>query len=189
MKLRLGLCTQPLLSLAKGGGLSRGPTTPERKKEKTTTTTKSQGTATKTTMHINSGNGDEVKGMDRFGNDASGGARWAQLPPPHTHTHLIFRPNWGPKGRKKFLERPSLPLIWLSGWPDPIRIWRFGSATGRYRDLRSTAEREWKTSQRKIVGNLEKDNIRKVKGKQLFMAIDGVVWSGPYLALSSIRIN
>ena len=34
MKLRFDLCTQPLLSLAKGGGLSRGTTTPSRKQEK-----------------------------------------------------------------------------------------------------------------------------------------------------------
>ena len=179
MKLCLGLCTQPLLSLAKGGGLSRGTTTPSRKQEKQ---------QQQKPRHCNSGNGDEVKEMDRFGNDVSGGcrggARGGQPHPP-----LISRPNWGPKGRNKILLKPGLPLIWGSGWPGPLRIRRFGSATGRYRDLRSTAKREWKTSQRKTEGNLEKDNIQKVKGKQLFTGIDGVVWSGPYLPLSSMRIN
>ena len=34
-------------------------------------------------------------------------------PPP-----LIFRPNWGPKGRKIFLFRPGIPLI--AGWPPPL---------------------------------------------------------------------
>ena len=34
-------------------------------------------------------------------------------PPP-----LIFRPNWGPKGRKNFLFRPGIPLI--AGWPPPV---------------------------------------------------------------------
>ena len=37
-------------------------------------------------------------------------------PPPHP---LIFRPNWGPKGRKTFFGdfRPPPPLIQGSGWP------------------------------------------------------------------------
>ena len=42
---------------------------------------------------------------------------------------LIFRPNWGPKGRKKFFwDRP--PLILGSGWPSPppsphpyLKVW------------------------------------------------------------------
>ena len=43
---------------------------------------------------------------------------------------LIFRPNWGPKGRKKFFWRPiSSPLIKGSGWPLPL-ILRSGSGTG-----------------------------------------------------------
>ena len=32
---------------------------------------------------------------------------------------LIFRPNWGPKGRKKFVLRLPLPLISGSGWLHP----------------------------------------------------------------------
>ena len=32
---------------------------------------------------------------------------------------LNFRPNWGPKGRKKFFLWPGLPLISGSGWPPP----------------------------------------------------------------------
>ena len=32
---------------------------------------------------------------------------------------LIFRPNWGPKGRKKFVLRLPLPLISGSGWLRP----------------------------------------------------------------------
>ena len=54
-----------------------------------------------------------------------GGAQGAHPPP------LIFRPNWGPKGRKKmFLETaPAPPFISRSGWPSPpylrasIRHW------------------------------------------------------------------
>ena len=38
---------------------------------------------------------------------------------------LIFRPNWGPKGRKIFFFRPDIPLI--SGWP-PHVIWMSVSA-------------------------------------------------------------
>ena len=33
---------------------------------------------------------------------------------------LIFRPNWGPKGRKKFVLRLPLPLISGSGWLCPL---------------------------------------------------------------------
>ena len=32
---------------------------------------------------------------------------------------LIFRPKWGPKGRKKVFWRPGPPLILESGWPAP----------------------------------------------------------------------
>ena len=41
-----------------------------------------------------------------------GEARGARLP-------LIFRPKWGPKGRKKVFWRPGPPLISGSGWPAP----------------------------------------------------------------------
>ena len=47
---------------------------------------------------------------------------------------LNFRPNWGPKGRKKIFLWPGLPLISGSGWPplppppNPL-ILRSGSAT------------------------------------------------------------
>ena len=39
---------------------------------------------------------------------------------PGGATPLIFRPNWGPKGRKLFffLETEP-PLIYVSGWPTP----------------------------------------------------------------------
>ena len=34
---------------------------------------------------------------------------------------LIFRPNWGPKGRKRhFFLWPDLPVISGSGWPPPL---------------------------------------------------------------------
>ena len=42
---------------------------------------------------------------------------------------LIFRPNWGPKGRKNFYLRPGPLLISGSGWPDPssprfyLKVW------------------------------------------------------------------
>ena len=44
----------------------------------------------------------------------SGGSRggaWVARAP------LIFRPNWGPKGRKKIFWRPPPPLVSGSGWP------------------------------------------------------------------------
>ena len=108
-------------------------------------------------MQINGDNGDEVKEMDRFGNDVSGGSRGgaqgAHLPPPP----LCLDQTEARGAEKNFFEA----LISGSGWPGPLCIWRFGAAIGRYRDLRSTAKREWKTSQRKTVGNLEKDNISK----------------------------
>ena len=45
---------------------------------------------------------------------------------------LIFRPDWGPKGRKKFFgdrppPPPPHPFISGSGWPQPL-IWRSGWA-------------------------------------------------------------
>ena len=53
-----------------------------------------------------------------------GRGRRAQPLPP-----LIFRPDWGPKGRKNFFgDQPPLPpFISGSGWPQPL-IWRFGWA-------------------------------------------------------------
>ena len=52
--------------------------------------------------------------------EGPGGAR----PPP-----LIFRPNWGPKGGKNFMETGPPPYlrIWITG---PPLFWRSGSATG-----------------------------------------------------------
>ena len=45
-----------------------------------------------------------------FGGGCKGGARGARPP------SLIFRPNWGPKGRKIYIFwRPGPPLIWRSG--------------------------------------------------------------------------
>ena len=38
--------------------------------------------------------------------------------PPHPPP-LMFRPNWGPKGRKNVFWRPGTPLISGSGWPPP----------------------------------------------------------------------
>ena len=52
-----------------------------------------------------------------------GGARGAQPP-------LIFRPKWGPKGRKKFFSGRRPPLSQGSGWRPPPLVWRSGSATG-----------------------------------------------------------
>ena len=58
--------------------------------------------------------------------DSSGGSRRGALGPSHP---LIFRPNWGPKGRKKVLRDRS-PLFSGSGWlsSSPL-IWRSESAT------------------------------------------------------------
>ena len=45
---------------------------------------------------------------------------------------LIFRPNWGPKSRKKSFWDRAPPLISVSGWPAPLPlpfIWSSGSAT------------------------------------------------------------
>ena len=44
------------------------------------------------------------------------GAPFAPRPPPGgLGPPLIFRPNWGPKGRNNFFRRPGLP----PGWPLP----------------------------------------------------------------------
>ena len=56
---------------------------------------------------------DTVQGL------GSGGSRGAPSPRP-----LVFRPNWGPKGRKKiFWGQPPHPL--------PAFIWRYGSTAAR----------------------------------------------------------
>ena len=58
-----------------------------------------------------------------FSGRSRGGA-WGAQPP------LIFRPKWGPKGRKKFFLRPGSPPL-SQGLDDrPRLIWRPGSATG-----------------------------------------------------------
>ena len=57
--------------------------------------------------------------------ESSGGGSRGRAPP------LIFRPKWGPKGRKKFWGDGSSPISG-SGWPLPPPhpvIWRSGSAT------------------------------------------------------------
>ena len=44
--------------------------------------------------------------------------------------HLIFRPCWGPKGRRRFFWHcPRRPLISGSGWPPLPPIWGSASAT------------------------------------------------------------
>ena len=56
--------------------------------------------------------------------DGSRGGAWGARPLP------IFRPNWGPKGRKTISLRPRPShLISGSGWPGLPLIWRYGSAT------------------------------------------------------------
>jgi len=62
---------------------------------------------------------------------------------------LVFRPNWGPKCRKKFFRRPPPPpLISGSRWPGPPRlIWSSGYAFGMYSNhatLRTNSSfRDW----------------------------------------------
>ena len=51
---------------------------------------------------------------------------------------LIFRPNWGPKGRKNLFLRLR-PLLSGSGWPPSLLIWRSGSATDIFRLKRRLA--------------------------------------------------
>ena len=47
---------------------------------------------------------------------------------PGGEAPLIFRPKWGPKGRKKFFwDRPPYLRVWMTA---PPLIWRSGSATG-----------------------------------------------------------
>ena len=62
---------------------------------------------------------------------------------------FIFRPNWGPKGRKKFFwdPRPTPPP---SPPPPPSLTWRSGSATGNYHLAYPTGRqnlRAWQTWQ------------------------------------------
>ena len=57
---------------------------------------------------------------------------------------LIFTPNWGPKGGKKFFwdRAPPFVRVWMTGPPPPSPlIWRSGSATEDYRLLR-----DWETN-------------------------------------------
>ena len=59
-----------------------------------------------------------------FGNQAFGSGRfdilqWLIQEGTGGPSPLIFRPNWGPKGRKKFFGDRS-PLIQGSGWPSPL---------------------------------------------------------------------
>ena len=56
-----------------------------------------------------------------------GGARGARAP-------LIFRPNWGPKGRKKIFEDRS-PTPYHRVWVTAPLIWRPGHATDQYHPL------------------------------------------------------
>ena len=42
-----------------------------------------------------------------------------------------FRPNWGPKGRKKFFGGPPTRYLWVSMTRAPL-IWKSGYATGMY---------------------------------------------------------
>ena len=57
--------------------------------------------------------------------EACGGFRGGARAP------LLFRPNWGPKGGKKFLEAASPPYlrVWMTGHHPPPLIWRSGSVT------------------------------------------------------------
>ena len=45
-----------------------------------------------------------------------GGVRGPRVPPP-----LIFRPNWGPRGQKRFWRLPHPPVSG-SGWPPPAYL-------------------------------------------------------------------
>ena len=56
--------------------------------------------------------------------DNRGGSRGGGRGP---RPSLSFRPNWGPKGRKKFFLRPRPPPS-----PSPHLIWRSGSATEQF---------------------------------------------------------
>ena len=82
-----------------------------------------------------------------FSGGSRGEARGASLPP------IIFRPNWGPKGRKKF-EAAPLPylrvwMVWMTAPPfppppppppPPPILCRYISATGLSLAWRNTAE-------------------------------------------------
>ena len=67
------------------------------------------------------------------------GRAWGPSPPPPP---LIFRPNWGPKGRKNLggdqspRRPPPPPLIWGARWPPPpylkVWIWHCISPLGQY---------------------------------------------------------
>ena len=68
---------------------------------------------------------EEMEWGTRSSGGFRGGAREARASP------LNFRPNWGPKGRKKKFLRPGAPLIAGCGWPPPPHPYlRSGSATG-----------------------------------------------------------
>ena len=75
-------------------------------------------------MQINIGNGDEVKEMDRFGNDVSGGsrggARGAHLPPPLSLDQTEAR-----RAEKIFFEAgPSSYLrVWMTRPPLYLKVW------------------------------------------------------------------
>ena len=46
---------------------------------------------------------------------------------------LIFRPNWGPKGRKNFFRRPGHPLISESGsGTDPVKLRTLGNFSSKW---------------------------------------------------------
>ena len=77
-----------------------------------------------------------------FSGGSRGEARGASLPP------VIFRPNWGPKGRKKFEAAPPPLSQGLDGLDDcppppslpPPILWRSISATGLSLAWKNTAE-------------------------------------------------
>ena len=74
-------------------------------------------------MYINSGNGDEVKEMGRFGNDASGGsrggARGATLPP------LSLDQTEARRAEKNFFEAGPSPYlrVWMNRPPLYLKVW------------------------------------------------------------------
>ena len=74
-------------------------------------------------MYINSGNGDEVKEMGRFGNDASGGsrggARGATLPP------LSLDQTEARRAEKNFFEAGPSPYlrVWMNRSPLYLKVW------------------------------------------------------------------
>ena len=60
--------------------------------------------------------GKAVRTATPYNYNLSGECRGGPHPPPPP---LIFRPNWGPKGRKKIFSRLGIPLSPGSGWPPP----------------------------------------------------------------------